>query len=343
MARPLVTIAVPAFKALYLEQCLQSALAQTYPNVELIVVDDCSDEPIGSIVERVGCGRIRYFRNTENIGRAHPTRNWNRCLALARGDWFCLLGDDDLYRPLFVERAMAAATAVPKVDLVRAGICVIDGDGSPSYEVLASVAHEDWLTFLWERVCNDRRLFASENMIRTSVLRDLGGYIDFPVAWCSDDATLLALSHANGVANVRDALVCWRDSTTNLSTTATASARLYAIDAYRRWLSEHLSQWAEGEPQVKERIEWLAISTQLASRWSSLRVDVMARSWTALRDGICGSDRALLKYPRPNPWEIILSTLLLLKRTVWHGFVAVRSLHRKAHPRTAPIGLDESR
>lgn len=317
MSSLLVTIAVPAFKAQYLEQCLRSALAQTYASIDLVVVDDSSPEPIEAIVEGVGGGRIRYYRNSRNVGRDHPARNWNRCLSLAKGEWFCLLGDDDLYLPEFVEQAMAAATAAPKVDLVRTGVTIINEAGVPVRVVSAQAAREDWLMFLWERTCNDRQMFASENFIRTSSLRRLGGYVDFPAAWCSDDATLLALAHAGGVANVHRLLACWRSSTSNLSTTATVHSRLAAIEHYRRWLEQRLSQWTDEDPRLRQRLEWVAIQSRLSARWSDLRVDAMGRSWATLREAIWRIDRVNGGYPSPNMRETIRCVARLIKHLLY--------------------------
>ena len=64
--RPLVSIAIPAYKARHLHESLASALSQTYENIEVVVVNDQSPEDVASVVSQFDDPRIRYFENKEN-------------------------------------------------------------------------------------------------------------------------------------------------------------------------------------------------------------------------------------------------------------------------------------
>lgn len=97
--QPLVSIGIPSYKAKYLADSIRSALNQTYNNIELIIVNDCSPEPIKDVVDKFNDARIRYYVNEKNLGGEDPGNNWNRCLELAKGEFFCLLCDDDMYEP----------------------------------------------------------------------------------------------------------------------------------------------------------------------------------------------------------------------------------------------------
>jgi len=91
---PIYTIAIPAFKASFLAACIRS-VRQRYAGYELVIVNDASPEPIDEIVSSLSDSRIRYCKNSENVGAEHMVNNWSRCLEPARGTYFVLLGDDD--------------------------------------------------------------------------------------------------------------------------------------------------------------------------------------------------------------------------------------------------------
>jgi len=87
---------------------IHSARAQTYPNVEIVVVDNASAADIGQVVQGIGDPRIRFFRNDTNIG---PSANFRRCVELARGEYMSWLQDDDAIFSGFCARAVRELTA----------------------------------------------------------------------------------------------------------------------------------------------------------------------------------------------------------------------------------------
>ena len=127
--QPLVSIGVPAFKTVFLKEAITSLLRQTYTNIEVVIVNDCSPYPVRDIVEQFGDSRIRYFENEKNVGKNDPANNWNRCLEYSHGEYFCLLCDDDLYDPQFVESMLALAAKFPKTNVFRSRVSYINKDG----------------------------------------------------------------------------------------------------------------------------------------------------------------------------------------------------------------------
>ncbi len=73
----------------YLEQCLNSAINQTYKNIEILLVDDASTDTTWSIAKNYAANdkRIKLHRNDTNIGLV---ANFNKCLELANGEWIKL-------------------------------------------------------------------------------------------------------------------------------------------------------------------------------------------------------------------------------------------------------------
>lgn len=107
--KPLVTIAVPTLNRLrYLKEAVGSALAQTYPNVEVLVGDDGGTEAVRSWCEMLEAEepRFRYRRNARRLGLAG---NWNAVADAARGEFISIIGDDDRLLPNFVSTLVEAA------------------------------------------------------------------------------------------------------------------------------------------------------------------------------------------------------------------------------------------
>ncbi|HFZ0442388.1 TPA: glycosyltransferase family 2 protein, partial [Raoultella ornithinolytica] len=92
---PKFTIGIPAYKASFLKECIDSILSQTFHDFELIIVNDASPENLDTIISSYNDKRIHYFKNEKNCGAENVIDNWNKCLSYANGDYFILMGDDD--------------------------------------------------------------------------------------------------------------------------------------------------------------------------------------------------------------------------------------------------------
>ena len=97
------TIAIPAYKRTFLKECIDSILAQTYKDFELIIINDASPEDLDSVVECYKDSRIRYYVNETNCGALNVVDNWNKCLDYALGEYLILMGDDDKLLPYCLE------------------------------------------------------------------------------------------------------------------------------------------------------------------------------------------------------------------------------------------------
>lgn len=128
----LVSIIIPTYnQAELLVFAINSALAQDYGNLEVVVADDCSDGETEKIVQGIDDPRLRYFRNTSNLGRVG---NYRKALyEYARGDWVLNLdGDDLLLDRSYIRAAVEAAQAVEDTVIVCADRHVMDFPPSPN-------------------------------------------------------------------------------------------------------------------------------------------------------------------------------------------------------------------
>jgi glycosyltransferase involved in cell wall biosynthesis len=107
---PAVSVCVPLFNgARYLAQCLASIAAQTFDDIEILVVDDGSTDEGVEIAREFGAHdrRCRVLENAYNVGLV---ANWNRCVEHARGRWIKFVFQDDVVYPQCLAELVRAAS-----------------------------------------------------------------------------------------------------------------------------------------------------------------------------------------------------------------------------------------
>src|SRR3954453_1392630 len=80
---------------------VESILRQAYPDFEIIISDNASDQNYSAFVDNLNDTRIRYHRTSAPVS---VTENWNNALRMARGDYVLMLGDDDALTPWFASQ-----------------------------------------------------------------------------------------------------------------------------------------------------------------------------------------------------------------------------------------------
>ena len=127
ISRPRVSVLMPTYNVEpYVERALNSALTQTMPDLEVIVVDESADatpELARRVAERDA--RVRVLTNAERLGLAASR---NRALDEAQGNWVALLDGDDSWLPERLEHLLAAAEA-SGADFVSDDLFRVDLDG----------------------------------------------------------------------------------------------------------------------------------------------------------------------------------------------------------------------
>ncbi len=106
MNKGLVSIIIPTYnRANLVIRAIESALNQTYRNIELIVIDDGSKDQTPQIISQIKDPRIRYIRYEENRGASHAR---NVGLSLAKGEFISFLDSDDEFLPQKIEKQLEA-------------------------------------------------------------------------------------------------------------------------------------------------------------------------------------------------------------------------------------------
>ncbi|WP_319205508.1 glycosyltransferase family 2 protein [uncultured Ilyobacter sp.] len=122
---PLVTIAIPTYKRTeLLKKALDSALSQKkFSNYEVIVIDDENnpenETETQKLIKKYNDPKLLYYKY-EGTGILGMAGAWNKCLELARGEWYSMLHDDDLLKENFLEEMMHVLNSNPNITFLKA-------------------------------------------------------------------------------------------------------------------------------------------------------------------------------------------------------------------------------
>ena len=135
---PLVSVVMPAYKAAYLKEALQSLQDQTYRPLELVICDDCRTDEVRAVVDEYR-GILDFpVHYSYNETRLHESKNLAKCVSLASGEYLKFLYDDDVLHPECVERMVDAMRERPGIELVSSRRRRIDDQGRQLPDILAT-------------------------------------------------------------------------------------------------------------------------------------------------------------------------------------------------------------
>ena len=251
-----LAVIIPAYKSEFLDEALESLAAQTCKDFKVYIGDDASPHDLASIVEPYkACLDIVYKRFETNVGGVSLTQQWDRCVKLSSEPWVWLFSDDDIVEPECVETFFQTLENTSgEYDLYRFNTCCINADGDVTRYMPPHPAIETSLEFVYHRLVSQRSSFVVEYIFSRRAFDVYGGFVDFPVAWNSDDATWVSLGRRSGICTMAGPLVCWRKSGLNLSSNhpVLAERKIEAGISYLEWLE---SFFCEETSPVKKLVD----------------------------------------------------------------------------------------
>jgi Glycosyl transferase family 2 len=206
---PLITIGIPTRnRSSLVKDCVASALAQTYRNVEVLVCDNASSDDTVASLKSIADTRLRVVSTPVDVGMI---KNFARCVEEARGDYLVLASDDNILDREFLEKCVRLVRIEPGIPIVLStfDILVIDEFSPNERRVVPTVASRKLSTGIWDgtEILDEylggklsAQLFSS--IIRTDILRR-NGYSTHP--WAGDEGTWLPvlLEGRAGLVNER--------------------------------------------------------------------------------------------------------------------------------------------
>jgi Glycosyl transferase family 2 len=155
VSAPLVTVGIPVYNGeRYLARALDSLLAQTFDDFEIVLCDNASEDRTAEICAAYANRdpRIRFYRNPQNLGLV---RNFNRTFELAKGTYFKWASHDDWHARESLELTVKALEANPDAALCGTGVSIVDEDGieydrwSPPGDLRLPEPHQRLRNLLW--------------------------------------------------------------------------------------------------------------------------------------------------------------------------------------------------
>jgi glycosyltransferase involved in cell wall biosynthesis len=269
MKAPLVSILVNAYNAeRYIAEALDSALAQTYSNIEVIVLDDHSTDRTSAIVHEyaAGDGRVHYLKPAKRVGL---TQGRNELLRASRGEYLTYLDADDIYMPGKVEEEVDFLATHQEYALVYCNIIFFfDGVPGTTYRHRYTFySGEDVFPHLLEMMF----IANTSTMFRREVYDRLGGYRT-DLGLVEDWEYFLRLTYAGyKIAFLDRDLVRYRlrwDSHTNFA--RQADIKQSAVKIF-----ENLKEQMSEADRARYRIDY----------WIAMRKETYAIALTAVGQG----------------------------------------------------------
>ena len=229
--KPRVSIGMPVYNGeLFLKEALDSILAQTFKDFELIISDNGSTDGTQEICKAYAARdqRIRYYRNDQNLGGAW---NFNRVFELSTGEYFRWACHDDVCEPELLERCIEVLEHKPSVVLCYPKTIIIDEHGKhieyypDNLNLCFPIPHKRYKRF-HEHYRYGARCNALFGVMRTSILKMTPLIGSYP----SSDVILLAELALLG--------------------------EYYEIPEYLFFRREHAQTSVRAQPTFRQRLAW---------------------------------------------------------------------------------------
>lgn len=176
---PLVSVVVPVYNGeRFLRPCLDSIVAQSYPSVEILVMDDASTDRSSDIIVSYG-SKLRHYRQPVNRGQF---ANVNDGIEMARGDYIAVYHADDIYHPEIVSREIQYLLRFPEAGAVFCLDVFIDPNGQEYGRLQLPGELSSDAPLSYAAVLNgllsykNAFLVGPSGMVRASAYDDLGSY-----------------------------------------------------------------------------------------------------------------------------------------------------------------------
>jgi glycosyltransferase involved in cell wall biosynthesis len=236
-----LAVIIPAFKAKYLAQSLQSLADQSDKDFTVYVGDDASPDDIVSICAKFADKlNIKYARFDSNLGAVTLMKHWERCIDLSADEpWIWIFSDDDIADKHHVTAFRNALISTEeKYDIYRFDTQVIDDNNLVTFAEHPSPCIESFVDICVNTMIADKGNNLTNTIFRRSKYHDIGGLVCFPYGQSADWANIFLLSQPNNIYTIPHIRFSWRSSPIGISQKAAKNREKTVIGFFEfiEWL-----------------------------------------------------------------------------------------------------------
>jgi hypothetical protein len=223
MSKPLVSFVVPCYRLAHLlPECVNSILRQSFSDLEILIMDDCSPDNTAEVARTFTDPRVRYIRNDPNLGHL---RNYNRGISLSEGKYIWLISADDFLRSAHVlQRYVDVLERNPRVGyMICPGYGLLNGKET---NVLGRYSHRVDRDRIFKGHALLKRLLQSNFVLTPSGLVRRECYekvslFDLTMPWCGDWYLWCLYAIHYDVGYLSEPMVCYREHELSMTTKLT--------------------------------------------------------------------------------------------------------------------------
>ena len=235
-----ICIYIPITKIDFLDETFSSVINQTRHDYDVLVMDNTINGH-GVVKEKYE----QYFGHLpsasmiatpHHLGDGDPTQSWNYGLSHIHADYFTLLGDDDALAPNYLEEMLNLMASHPAAPIYRCQVHMINEKGQ-----ITKYGQSVPETITWDKYIYDRKTYkftqsTSEFCICTESINKIGGYLSYPYAICSDEATYITLMLSGEMVSTNKTYAYWRRHGNNLSMRVPYRIRVEALTKFHNYV-----------------------------------------------------------------------------------------------------------
>ena len=230
---PLVSIILPIFntKKEYLNECINSLLKQTYDNLEILFIDDCSTTETYDYIENLS-PKIKLIRNKVNLG---CSKNAKKGFNLAKGKYIVKVDSDDYIDPTLIEKEVKILEENPDVGAV---CCELKRFGKKTYVIKRPLIWS--LKYAITKDLGNLCGYAGGMMFRSNLLSEID--IDTQFRVCEDFDFHLQILEKTKIQSIHEILYYYRAHESNIMISARGGER---VDTMKKILNKHIRIYNE--------------------------------------------------------------------------------------------------
>ena len=254
-----LAIVIPAFKINFFEAAISSIANQTCRDFTLYIGNDASNDDFEAVIYKYKhLISVTYKKFNKNFGQKDLVGHWERCIEMAGPEeWIWLFSDDDVMDSNCVESFYTSLNCNGRhFKLYHFNVSQIDMEGKVTgsfYSFPDIMTSEEFVLTRLKKPGNFSVVI--EYIFDRSYFSEKGGFVNFDLAWGTDDATWITLADKAGIKTIGDAKVYWRKSRFNITPNNwdkdITKRKLIAQVQFGKWILEKIDN---NELQIKSKL-----------------------------------------------------------------------------------------